>query len=187
MKLIELFKQPVLEIKLNENLKKISNFCLKIKKENKKKTISNVGGFQSNNLNIEENVLKSLIKNILTNSNIFSNEILKIKNKINISNIWVNINGYKDFNKPHTHPFSIISGVFYVKTPKNCGNIIFLNDSKIENYILEGIVDYNQYNSSYWFLPAKENTLYLFPSWLNHYVEPNLSNEERISISFNLN
>ena len=33
---------------------------------------------------------------------------------------------------------------------------------------------------------VRENILYVFPGWLRHRVEPNLSNEKRISISFNI-
>ena len=43
----------------------------------------------------------------------------------------------------------------------------------------------NQYNAETWWKPAVEKRLYLFPSWLNHYVDPNLNQQERISISFN--
>ena len=47
--------------------------------------------------------------------------------------------------------------------------------------------EYNQYNTSLVKAPAIENTLYLFPSWLNHFVESNMNKtEERISISFNI-
>ena len=47
--------------------------------------------------------------------------------------------------------------------------------------------EYNQYNTSLVKAPAIENTLYLFPSWLMHYVESNMNKtEERISISFNI-
>ena len=35
-------------------------------------------------------------------------------------------------------------------------------------------------------IEPKENMLLYFPGWLEHEVEPNNSNEERISISFNL-
>ena len=45
----------------------------------------------------------------------------------------------------------------------------------------------NEENSLEWWMPSIENYLYLFPSWLSHWVEPNLNKkEERISISFNL-
>ena len=36
-------------------------------------------------------------------------------------------------------------------------------------------------------IPPKENMLLVFPSWVPHAVETNLSNEDRISLSFNFN
>ena len=36
-----------------------------------------------------------------------------------------------------------------------------------------------------WGIPPEENKILLFPSWLPHYVDDNLSDEDRISISFN--
>ena len=103
-------------------------------------------------------------------------------------NFWININEYKDYNITHKHPGALISGVYYVKTPKDCGNIIFEHPS--ESFQSEWRMtpsDYNNYNSGTWWLPSEENNLYLFPSWLKHRVEPNLNkNENRISISFNL-
>jgi uncharacterized protein (TIGR02466 family) len=188
METIELFKTPIFGIKLNENLKELLKFCVKTFKNKKGVIRSNVGGFHSNDLNIEEPVLHSLINNIKINSNFIIKNILKNKEEVDLTSIWFNINEYKDFNLPHNHPFSKISGVFYIKVPKNSGNIVFLNDSKIENYLIkEEIIEYNHYNSAKWFIKPEENILYLFPSWINHYVQPNLSNEKRISISFNLN
>ena len=46
---------------------------------------------------------------------------------------------------------------------------------------------WNPYNSATWKIPPTNNTLLLFPSWLNHTVDPNMNKKEkRISISFNL-
>jgi uncharacterized protein (TIGR02466 family) len=40
-----------------------------------------------------------------------------------LGNMWANIN-YKDgFNRPHIHPNSLWSGVYYVKTPEKCGHL----------------------------------------------------------------
>ena len=188
MQIIELFKQPLAKIILNEDLDSLLNFCLKIKKQTKCRELSNVGGFQSEDIRSSLPPIKSLWKNITLYSNIFSKDIFKCKENISINNLWININKYKDFNIVHDHPFSKISGVFYIKTPKNCGNIVFFNDSNIQNHIhANTITEYNNYNSSTWSMDAQENVLYLFPSWTKHYVRPNLSNEDRVSISFNLN
>jgi uncharacterized protein (TIGR02466 family) len=187
MEIIEIFKQPIFKIKLNENLKTIIDFSKKLEK-NTGRTLSNVGGFQSKDLDLNEPVLTSLIKNITEYSNLFLNNHLQINKNLNLINIWLNINYFKDFNLPHIHSFSKISGVFYVKTPKNCGNINFINDSNLRAFISSDLItNYNNYNSSKWSFIPEENILYLFPSWFNHYVEPNLSKDKRISISFNLN
>ena len=101
--------------------------------------------------------------------------------------MWINVNQKNNYNLVHNHPFSSFSGVFYIQTPANCGNIVFRNDSKIELFMpVENFTNYGHYNSLSWTLPVKENILYLFPAWLTHIVKSNQSNEERISVSFNI-
>jgi len=187
MELFDIFKQFAVKINLNEDLKKLINFGFKIEKEQKGRLLSNKGGFQSTDLNKKEPCLESLIKKIELNSNLLFNNYLKIKCKLSLDNIWININRHKDFNIQHIHPFSKLSGVFYIKTPSNSGNITFVSDFPVENFInLSNVIEYNGYNSSLWSFEPEENILYLFPSWLKHYVNSNLSKQERISISFNL-
>jgi uncharacterized protein (TIGR02466 family) len=187
MEIQDIFKQFVAQIKLKEDLKKLTNFSFKIEKELKGRDKSNRGGFQSNDLNLKEPVLQSLLKNIETNSNILFNNHLKIKYKLSLCNIWVNINRFKDFNIQHTHAYSKLSGVFYVKVPVNSGKISFVNDFPLDFFIdYKYVTEFNNYNSTEWNFSPEENSLYLFPSWLKHYVNPNFSKKERISISFNL-
>ena len=185
----EIFKIPVYKQKLKLDLKTIENFCIDLNSKDKGKSISNAGGWQSNNLNLNKKIpeLKELLIDITKHGDVFVNN-LKLKDKIKIYNFWININGYKDYNITHKHPGALISGVYYVKTPKDCGNIIFEHPS--ESFQSEWRMipsEYNNYNSLTWWLPSEENSLYLFPSWLKHRVEPNLNkNQNRISISFNL-
>jgi uncharacterized protein (TIGR02466 family) len=99
--------------------------------------------------------------------------------------MWININNYKDFNILHSHSNSTISGVYYVKTNEKSGSICFQHPG--EPIFGEYKVDeYNKINSNIYCLPSLQNTLYLFPSTLKHFVRPNQSNEDRISIAFNL-
>jgi len=188
MELIEIFKQPIFKIKLDENLNEIQNFCLNIYEKEKNTNFLKFNTFKSNDLNINEFPFITLIKKIEIYSNKITKDVFCLKNKVSLSNIWFTVNKFKENTPPHTHPFSIISGVFYVKIPKNSGNIIFSNDVKVENFLhFKNIVKGNCYNTKYWWLPSEENVLYLFPSWLEHSVETNLSKKDRISISFNLN
>jgi uncharacterized protein (TIGR02466 family) len=186
MIIIEIFKQFVAKISLNQNLNNLIKFSNLVKNKQEGIKKSNCGGFHSNDLQKNNPAIVSLVTEIESRSNILAKEILKINSNLELKNIWININGFKDFNIVHKHPFSKISGVFYVKVPKNSGNLIFVNEAQIEDHMIN-ILTYNTYNSSSNRIIPEENTLYLFPSWLKHYVEPNLSKEKRISMSFNLN
>ena len=95
MEIIEIFKQPIFKIKLNENLKTIINFSKKLERSTGR-TLSNVGGFQSKDLNLNEPVLSSLIKNITEYSNLFFNKNLQINKNLSLVNIRLNINYFKD-------------------------------------------------------------------------------------------
>ncbi len=187
----DIFKTPVYKTSLLLDNKSIKKHCLNYSKKNKGRIVSNLGGWQSDSLSGVHKPLNNLFLNLGTHGNIFGKEIGLIK-KLILNNIWININKYKDSNMLHCHPNSIISGVYYIKAPKNCGDISFINSSKDElqidwNKNKNAYSGYNAYNSLEWFLPSIENMLYLFPSWLKHYVKPNMNKkEERISISFNL-
>ena len=109
---------------------------------------------------------------------------LSISKKLKLHNLWYNVNGLGSFNRPHSHQGCLISGVYYVSIPKNSGSIVFLNKD-LDNFYQDSIKNYNEHNSSTWTIEPKENQCVLFPSYLKHYVEPNLNKKERISISFN--
>ena len=194
-----LFATPLYSADLNLNLTNLKDFCKKHQQKNKTgEDKSNNGGYQSNFILPHKGSLDPLIKQIETNANIFAQQFLNKKITQKITSIWMNTNSYKDSNRVHNHPGSAISGVYYVKAPSSAGNIVFQHPSMNELGFyynsfqsLPGDVnepeEYNQYNTSLVKAPAIENTLYLFPSWLMHFVESNMNKtEERISISFNI-
>ena len=193
-----LFSVPLYSAELDLNITNLKHFCKKTQKKDIGRIASNSGGYQSNNLSLDKGPLDPLIKQIETNANIFAQQFLNKKITQKITSIWMNTNSYKDSNRVHNHPGSAISGVYYVKAPSSAGNIVFQHPSMNELgfyynsfQALPGDVnepeEYNQYNTSLVKAPAIENTLYLFPSWLMHYVESNMNKtEERISISFNI-
>jgi len=183
----DLFKVPIYQVQLNLDNQKLHNFCKKHQTKNSGRVFSNVGGYQSNELDLNKSTLSPLLKEIQNHSNIFVKEFAST-NKISLSEMWTNINSYGDTNISHCHPGSTISGVYYVKTPNECGNIVFESPAKtvLNYYNNKRSQELNAYNASDWWLPSNESILYLFPGWLNHYEEPNLNKtEERISFSFN--
>ena len=183
MNLINIFKTDVGRVVLNENVKQLEKYALKLKQiEGRIK--SNQGGFQSQDLPVVKET-ESLVMKITKAVNEYK-DLFCIKRQLNLSNMWININSYKDGNILHNHPDSFISGVFYIKAFKNCGNIQFKQSSNIEYHIPENEIEsHNPYNSCWWTLPVVTNTLFIFPSWLEHQVQPNLSKKDRISLSFN--
>jgi uncharacterized protein (TIGR02466 family) len=111
--------------------------------------------------------------------------------KLIMGSIWFNINGYKDHNKEHTHPRSLISGVYYpsISEPDKMGDIIFVRSDGGSVYISHNI-DYENYKTtsytgSIFSYPPEDGLLLLFPSWMIHSVDSNNSKYERYSISFN--
>jgi len=108
-------------------------------------------------------------------------------------NMWANVNYKHAHNRNHVHPGALWSGVYYVQTPKNCGRIWF-TDPRGEAHMDLAVLDptkpkpLNQWREVYYEPVA--GRLIMFPGWLTHEVEPNLSdikgqNGWRISISFN--
>ena len=165
------------------NLKKYKKEILDFKSVKNTVSRSNYGGWQSNTFKIVPKNFVDLFEKV----NINIKEIeknLSLSKKLQLHNLWYNVNGLGSFNRPHGHPGCVISGVYYVSIPKNSGSIVFLNKD-LDTFYRESIKNYNEYNSSTWTIEPKENQCVLFPSYLQHYVEPNLNKKERISISFN--
>ena len=184
-----LFPSPVYDVELSLDTKPVASYCLDLKKKSNNILKSNVGGWQSSPLDKEPLPLKALFKSIVNHANKF-NEVLRFKNPLRLGNSWININGYRDYNIEHIHPGAALSGVYYIKSNSNSGNLRFLHPTKdLMSYDWSGLSwkEPNEYNSLTWWFAPIENKLFLFPSWLRHYVDPNLNKEEeRISISFNL-
>jgi uncharacterized protein (TIGR02466 family) len=109
---------------------------------------------------------------------------------LTLDNMWININKRGSYNVAHSHPVSLLSGVIWVKTSDNCGNIVFNSPNYFTEHLLISNVDrqvaeqYN-YHSNFYFTPT-EGSMIIFPSSLQHWVEANESAEDRISIAFNL-
>jgi len=183
----EIFKCQVFCTKLNLNLGLLKKYCFQLQKNNQGIAKSNVGGWQSEDLFDEHPITIQLKNKIVEHINSFSKEF-NFNKKLQLSNLWVNINGYRDSNDAHTHPASFFSGVFYVKAPKKSGKLTFINPNRnfMEWVFDKNITGYIQNNSSIWSFEPEENMLYIFPSFLEHKVTPHMNKtEKRISISFN--
>lgn len=99
---------------------------------------------------------------------------------------WMNANPSGGFNAPHTHPGAHWSGVYYVSQPEtedgNSGMIEFLDPrSDLPNW---RILDAPAFRLKKKLRPGP-GEIVIFPSYLVHWVYPNETGEERVSIAFN--
>ncbi len=99
---------------------------------------------------------------------------------------WVNFNRPGDSNPRHDHTDHVIlySGVYYLKVPPNSGRILF---SDPRGLTINSMADarYYGYEPDISIDPEPGMVVY-FPSWLEHEVEKNEGNSERVSIAFNI-
>ena len=188
----DLFPVPLYHEQLNLNTDAIAKYCLDMKKVIPSVEVSNVGGWQSPSLTGTHTPLNDLFGAIHKHAKKYQ-EIIKYKHPLKIDSLWVNINGYKDYNLEHIHPNVVVAGVFHIKTPppnKNDGALKFnhpLGQSLEYDWPYDSLSERNKYNYNRWFVNPIVNQLLLFPSWINHTVCPHKNkDEERISISFNL-
>ena len=180
MTIHEIFSIPIYETKMELDTEKIESFCKEYQSTHDSANKTNVGGYQSHDLQLNHPILQPLIAKLVHHSGTFRGNVQVI------SNMWFNVNQYKDSNAPHIHPLSVYSGVYYVTTPENCGQIQFQHAATDLLMYWERIAGGSPHASSICNYPAIKNTLYIFPSWVKHSVLPNKNQEEeRITISFN--
>ena len=147
---------------------------------------TNAGGWHS-----ETNMNKKKEYNPLTRelfnmqAEIYQKEHLDLKPVL--GNMWANINYPGCFNRPHIHPNSLFSGVYFIKTPQKSGNFM-VYDPRPGIQMSMPSRKKEQLQPELWreihYEPVAGRCL-MFPAWLWHEVKPNQSNDTRISVSFN--
>lgn len=148
------------------------------------RNISNVSGWQSNNLNIDKGFyINYFLKHIVTDLGIVS------PSRVTVPTIWANNNKLGGFNMPHDHIEygNIISFVHYLKLPNNTSAINFRSDRPSLKFWNAPRTCFNKLNSQDVILNVTAGDVVFFPAWLDHYTTPNESSLDRISIAGNIN
>jgi len=104
-----------------------------------------------------------------------------------LGNMWANINPPGGSNRAHIHPNSLWSGVYYVKAPQNSGQLKIEDPRSValmSRPRQKDVPKPDRLLREHHYEP-KTGRLIMFPSWLNHCVDPNNSNDIRIYVSFN--
>ena len=105
-----------------------------------------------------------------------------------ITRSWANINRKYSYHEQHHHCPNIWSGVYYVQAADDDATICFVNSNIINSswpYAANKIYN-NDLNSSQTVCRVHTGMLLVFPSYLQHKVEQHMTDNERISIAFNM-
>mgnify|MGYP001253392296 FL=1 len=141
---------------------------------------SNRGGWQSELIDPKDENYKPLVDEIFE----FVKSINLNVKEMMVTQLWANINRKHDYNVIHQHGSYHLAGTYYVKVPKDSGRIVFRDPrpGAIGNLFMNKNFDNGELKN----VNMMEGLLMIWPSYLDHFVEISNSDEERISISFDI-
>lgn len=168
------------------------DLCYRLRKEDPTgRVLSNEGGWQSQDFRpgkfpelkvLEDKILEQGENSIRDHGYKRDNLILAIEN------FWFNINQKGNSNSVHIHDNSFLSGCFYLKAKPDQGKITFYKNHALD-YIVGSQGQIEQYTpisaSAISFEPMTAKII-LFPGYLPHGVGFNPTDEDRLSIAFNV-
>jgi uncharacterized protein (TIGR02466 family) len=106
--------------------------------------------------------------------------------EVEITACWATVNAPGRGHAVHAHPNCFLSGVYYVLTHAGADTINFHDPRSQTGIIRPPVTRLVAANADQAVVTVSDGALLLFPSWLQHSVDPNASECNRISVSFNL-
>ncbi len=106
--------------------------------------------------------------------------------KLKLDSLWINILPEGGIHTSHIHPHSVISGTTYVSMPEGASAIKFEDPrSAMMMAAPPRKADAPRELRNFIYVAPEVGDVLLWESWLRHEVPMNMSEEERISVSFN--
>ena len=103
---------------------------------------------------------------------------------IRITDMWANVLKPGEYHAPHTHSNNSWSGVWYADAEDTSG--ICFADPRVQANVILPSSQPNLDNATVLQYASKTNRIYLFPSWLYHWVPALQGNKTRTSVSWNI-
>ena len=180
-----LFPTPIYKTKIDRGFTKQE---LQFVKEQKKHCKNNEGNINTkDNYILNKKEFKNIKKFLDKCCKDYLDTIICPKNNIElyITQSWLNYTESNQYHHQHSHPNSVVSGVFYFDSDIKNDKILF---SKGGYQQIRPQIDkekFNLWNSETWFFPVETGQLIMFPSSTTHQVETKQGNNTRISLAFN--
>ncbi len=106
--------------------------------------------------------------------------------KLKLDSMWINVLEHLGTHSGHIHPHSVISGTFYVTVPDGASSLRY-EDPRLGLMMNAPLrqAQARQDHQNFVSIAPTPGTVLLWESWLRHEVPINLSEDVRISVSFN--
>ncbi len=180
VEVLNLFSVPVMVTELEGGLTEQEIAFLE-----KQEMRRNVGNLMSVDDYILENTELSRLKNwFLEQLDYYKTNIMGADIEMYITQSWTSLNPKGAWFHQHNHVNSIVSGTFYLQANKDSPYFV-LHRPKNEFVYNFHPKEYNIFNSQLIKIPVSTNKLILFPSQLEHHVDANQTEMDRISLAFN--
>lgn len=183
------FTTPVFALQYSDS-EKLSKEIVPIFKEieqNDNNKYDYVNGYT--NYSPNTNILE--LENLLDLQSFITNSIKQIHNRLELTtpikliNSWFSIGRKNSMHERHNHLPAVWSGVYYIQAKNDDGNITFFNENLKSNWpFCETSLD-NILTRQIFTIQPETGLMLVFPSYLEHQVHLNNTNNERIAISFN--
>ena len=146
-------------------------------------------GFENNFTdNLPEDEAKEIQKVFLQEVELYLKELTNKKIDLRMSKSWTTNTKKFGFNSPHDHFGNIAVAVYYVKTFDKCGDLLLHDPRGATGFVpryevnTEGALVSGR---NYIRITPKIGDLIIFPAYITHSVEPNMSDETRVSLAMN--
>jgi uncharacterized protein (TIGR02466 family) len=132
--------------------------------------------------------MKELVDVIMAESGKILDAYAMKRNSHYITNMWANIANPNRRHSMHAHPNCLLSGLVYIKTPRNCGPTVFASPRQLSKGLEPTYLKKNEINADIYVIPAEKGRMLIWPSHVPHAVEQGTANEaeERIIVAFNI-
>ncbi len=151
---------------------------------------TNFGGWQSEDDLYRHAEFRWLIGRIMALANTLAPQFAQGR-QFDDGLLWANVNRKGDFNALHTHPDTVLSGVVYLKFAHEEQGVIQFLDAREGSPTSQWrcfmrLEQSTTLTSEVHAVVPCEGAILFFPGWLKHWVTPNQTDEDRVSVSFNI-
>jgi len=186
--IIDLFPLPLGVVECPFNIEGIVNSFNKTEISNEQEQSSIYGLISDDTYILDNPIYKSLADWILSSIQTYSEDILNWGEELRLSQTWLTYKLPHQKHEIHTHPNSLISGVFYYDVFDDYPAINFYNPiislgrSTIQPKVKSPNSKYLRESISY---TPNPNTLIIFPSFIPHSVPVNNTKQIRKALGIN--